>query len=593
MHASGRGASAQHARKFATDLSTLPGGWAQSIIAETCEAVLAAPTEAAEVAAWFDYERAIGKIVRSTARLDADEENIRIRAQRAARHCLDMAARDAPTVQAGAYPIALCRWILSQGVPIPPGKRVAHVVARAVCPSWWRRQCRRQVARAVESNAIALGFVSKRRDPYVSAVSLSRRRMQLANSAAMMDATTATNEWAQQYTLAELAGVSPAAKDIRRHELIIRLKGFEEYAQRHWHDAQFVTLTCPSRFHARIRTGEINPKWDGRLTPLDAQEYLRKVWARIRAKLARMGVNYYGFRIAEPHGDGTPHWHFVLFAEGARHELKAPNARALAFVGPPLSGPAAIRSAFLHYGLADEPEEPGAREHRVTAIPIEAEKGSATGYAIKYISKNIDGFRIGEWRIDGDLVGDETLNLAPRVEAWAATWGIRQFQQIGGPAVGLWREFRRVGVLPPEKAAHLSDEFASCFFAANRYVNTRSHDDFGELQDKRQADWCAFMLALKPYRWRRQDIQLQRDVAVVCNRYGEVQRPKVLGLRDRNRFWRDYGGIVGRIVERSITALVPSVRHEWTIHLNPKGNKPCTTPDFCPSSLSPSLSLRS
>ena len=84
------------------------------------------------------------------------------------------------------------------------------------------------------------------------------------------------------------------------------------------------------------------------------------------------------------------------------------------------------------HALRDSPHEPGAQAHRCDFTAIDPAKGSAAGYIAKYIAKNIDGAHVGE-----DFNGKSATETAVRVEAWAARWGIRQFQQIGGAPVGV------------------------------------------------------------------------------------------------------------------------------------------------------------
>ncbi|KAB7695671.1 hypothetical protein GBN33_15405, partial [Plesiomonas shigelloides] len=94
------------------------------------------------------------------------------------------------------------------------------------------------------------------------------------------------------------------------------------------------------------------------------------------------------------------------------------------------------------YALKEDRHERGAEQARFKAETIDPAKGSATGYIAKYISKNIDGYALdGE---KDDETGEDLKESSKSVTAWASRWRIRQFQQIGGAPVTVWRELRRL-----------------------------------------------------------------------------------------------------------------------------------------------------
>jgi hypothetical protein len=99
-------------------------------------------------------------------------------------------------------------------------------------------------------------------------------------------------------------------------------------------------------------------------------------------------------------------------------------------------------------------------QHRVRFDAIDWAKGSAVGYVIKYVSKNIDGEGVGL-----DLEGGDAVASSQRVCAWARTWRIRQFQQIGGAPVGVWRELRRLH--PENLEADAPDALRQALAAVN------------------------------------------------------------------------------------------------------------------------------
>lgn len=291
---------------------------------------------------------------------------------------------------------------------------------RLFCHKWWIRKARVVQARALETEARAMGSVHKKAGLYCSDWTYQRRMAQKKRNRELLEALEATNDKGQRYTLQELSDLGVANPELRRLELMARIGGFERLAAHTGlFDAVFFTVTCPSKYHAYHHWGERNEKWNG-TTPRQAHQYLQELWERVRAAWLRAGIRAYGFRVVEPHHDGCPHWHLILWFPKGKHE-KATRI-------------------FKHYAEMEDMEElaNAADDVRFKPVLIDESKGSAAGYVVKYVSKNIDGHNVG-----ADSYGRDAIESARRIEAWASTWGIRQFQQIGGPSVTVWRELRR------------------------------------------------------------------------------------------------------------------------------------------------------
>lgn len=303
----------------------------------------------------------------------------------------------------------------------PPAPDIGDsgAVARMTDALWWRSRLRREQGREREAIAIALGYVHKKRDIYISAESFAAEQYKARRNADILKGTEAISEDGEIVTLAELAEHSLSNPTLRRGEMVVRVKGYEDVSRERGHAGLFVTLTCPSRMHARLAsTGASNPAYDG-TTPRQARAYLCNLWEDIRSSFKNHYIDVYGLRIAEPHHDGTPHWHLLLFVSPLHLD--------------------AVKNTIRRYALADSPDEAGAQQYRVKFENIDPQKGSAVQYVAKYIGKNVDGTGI-----DLDENGLPAAESLARVTAWARLHGIRQFQFIGGPPVGLWREIRRI-----------------------------------------------------------------------------------------------------------------------------------------------------
>ena len=450
---------------------------------------------------------------------------ISVAALQAARECYEVCSslHDEHAIKARID--AICS---RRGVKPPVAATVGGYIARAADHAWWRRALRKELMRRFEHTSIQLGLTYVRADPYVSRETCLAQAAQNEANKKALAAVTATNENGDVYSLAELAELGMGNKTLRRGELMLRIRGFEEVADKMRHVGMFWTITCPSKYHS---VGGTNAKYAefGSPTPRAAQAYLVKVWSAIRSALHRRGIQPYGFRIAEPHTDGCPHWHMLLFVAPAQQ--------------------AAMEAVIHAYALAEDSDEAGAAKNRVKLVNIEAGKGTAAGYIAKYVSKNIDGAGVGDHKvfengqtyiIAPDLFGNMEFTASQRVTYWSQVWGIRQFQQIGGVPVGVWREVRR---LSAEAVQHAPEAIREAYQAAQKIES----DNPAVAQ---QADYARFIWAMGgPQCGRHATIKLAKREESMKGRYELVDAHRPVGV----------------YLAAQPHAVYESTRYQWTI----------------------------
>ncbi|MCS2163260.1 replication endonuclease [Scandinavium sp. H11S7] len=308
-------------------------------------------------------------------------------------------------------------------------RQAFSAVARLINDEWWINQFKAQRMRWHESLLIAAGEVNKDRSPYASKSAIrdvhSRR---LANLEYLKSCELENKVTGERIDLISKVMGSISNPEIRRMELMNTIAGIERYAAKEGDVGMFITLTAPSKYHptrqvgkGQSKTVQLNHGWnDEAYTPKDTQRYLCHIWSLMRTAFKDNDLQVYGMRVVEPHHDGTPHWHMMLFCKpGQRKE---------------------ITDIMRRYALKEDGNERGAAKQRFQAKHLN--QGGAAGYIAKYIAKNIDGYAL-DGQLDHDT-GKPLQDTAAAVTAWASTWRIPQFKPIGLPTMGAYRELRKL-----------------------------------------------------------------------------------------------------------------------------------------------------
>ncbi len=496
------------------------------------------------------------------------------------------------------------------------------ILARVLCPNWWARNLKRAAVWHREAaGRLSATTCARKRQPYLTDDTVHRLRKRDKAVAVMLEQTEIESEDGDVINIGQAIKASVANPAIRRGELMTRIKGCEEWADAEGWRGLFTTHTTPSRFHAVGHDGAINPRWleAGQPTPKAAQAWLCGVWAKTRAALKNKGVDIFGFRVAEPHHDGTPHWHMLIFcrpedrtqtkrlmrfywledeiaaAKDQRRRLtciktrKATGRRLFGFCGVSEVGAPSVR--YLRAGkrwtckgceltwakmpapglnLSAKGIEAGAARHRFKAKTMQ--KGGAAGYCAKYISKGIDDEGdVGATGHCDDLPDGRKLHIpqadmfaggAQRVRMWSRAHNIRQFQAIGQPPVTAWRELRRVD---EAEAFRATDETWDAWMAVNRCGEQR-------------ASWQRFMRVQggacvgRHYR-----IAVATKERETVGRYETETKPVPVGVVDRldasgqitkskRKEWKPRGGWVRAETLPAVRAALarPKAAQPWT-----------------------------
>lgn len=278
-----------------------------------------------------------------------------------------------------------------------------------------RRKFRKSAKQATAELNMSLNLIGKNGYKHCTNYEIELRNQQKSKHRKFGEETILKRD----ETEIELIEVMKNSNRNRMAEILALTSGIEKFAAKKGMNWAFITLTCPPNMHSNPKFG--TNKWDGTL-PDAAHDWLKEKYKKVDARLRKKGIYISGLRVVEPHADGCPHWHLLIFA--------LPKNMAK------------IEAEFRHSKNQEWKSDAGCK------FVIGDGRTKATSYIFKYVIKTIGSVE----KLEGELAS---------VDSWRSTWAIRSFQFFGLPPVGLWRRLRSVKNQP------LDSNLAEIWQAAN------------------------------------------------------------------------------------------------------------------------------
>ncbi|WP_299078616.1 replication endonuclease [uncultured Paraglaciecola sp.] len=253
----------------------------------------------------------------------------------------------------------------------------------------------------------------------------------------------------------------------RFSELYVMCLGMQELATDLGYKALFLTITAPARFHSNPSDG--HNSWN-RSYAKQSHAYINKKWeafgkdlSSCTNKIYKSKGDIFGFRVVEPHRDGTAHWHVLLYVS-------------------PKNLDKTISLCHKHFSHS-------AKALKLDVIRTKKEDPKAaapTTYMTKYLVKTVAVKQyIKDIKTDGERAPEN--DAMERIDAWRCATGIRAYQKFGILAgVTKWRFLRKIYKAFHEGNTLLKDNpetdlanrmnqfnFSGKFILAMRQTNTK------------------------------------------------------------------------------------------------------------------------
>jgi hypothetical protein len=324
---------------------------------------------------------------------------------------------------------------LAQSAGRPAQVITAHD-RRMQCPRDHRRRIRREAGQVRQHLAAALGTVGRGAAPYADDYSLARWTERQDAAAAWAETHALTGADGTAVPMSRMIAASHDAQRARLYAMMLGVDGLAQRMDIGVDEADeplkmtpiFLTLTLPPEWHPSPKVG--NRTWTPDRAPHLADAALRRMWARFRALLADRDIATLGLRVWEPHRDGCPHAHALLYVEPGQVEAVDD---ALQTVCPELG--------------------PGRRVASKLVV-VDRKRASPATYIAKYILKTCAGGPAEEERaaaMGADDDTDDQLAHYERHRATASERGWRRFAWLGVHGVQrVWQRLLTTEHLPED-----------------------------------------------------------------------------------------------------------------------------------------------